>query len=283
VTVSRRALLSTTGGALVGVFGGAIPAYAAIRGIDHLPIVFKELEPAILAYRDLGFTVVPGGDLPSGTHNALIAFADGAYIELIAFKRPNDQHPWWGVAQAGGGLVDFCMATDDIASDIQAFREAGVTMNDPVPGGRTRPDGYKLSWVVASAPKPFRFQAPFLIQDHTPREERTGRETSHPNGVTGVAGITVATDDVARVRGWWSPVLRQPGVEIQRGDIGAAGVRLMAGPHALDFLGPRDASSPISTWVTARGPSPYAMTLKTGSGNTGPLDEMKAGARIIIV
>jgi hypothetical protein len=29
--------------------------------------MFKELEPAILAYRDLGFTVVPGGELPVGT------------------------------------------------------------------------------------------------------------------------------------------------------------------------------------------------------------------------
>src|SRR5438874_5895943 len=167
--ISRRTFLATTCGAALVVLSAPTCAYAAIRGIDHLVIMLKELEPAILAYRDLGFTVVPGGEHPVGTHNALVAFADGSYLELIAFKRPNDQHRWWGVAQGGGGFIDFCMATDDLAADIQAFRDAGVKMSDPSAGGRARPDGYKLSWVSASAPKPFVYQAPFLIQDHTPR------------------------------------------------------------------------------------------------------------------
>src|SRR6202011_4723456 len=109
-----------------------------------------------------------------------------------------------------------------------------------------RLDGYRLAWLVAQGPKPFMFQAPFLIHDQTPREERIGKETRHPNGVTGVAGITVATDDVARVRGWWSPVLAQPGSEIERADIDAAGGRCTAGRHALDFVAPRNSSGPVA-------------------------------------
>jgi hypothetical protein len=175
------------------------------------------------------------------------------------------------------------MATDDLAGDIQAFRNAGVNMGDPITGGRARPDGYTLSWVVAAAPKPFAFQVPFLIQDRTPREERIGKQTSHSNGVTGVVSITVATDDAARVRSWWSPVLRQPGVEIERGDIAATGVRFMAEPHALDLVLPRDAGSPLTAWLRERGPSPYAITLKTSSGKSRSLDEAKAGARITLV
>jgi hypothetical protein len=93
----------------------------------------------------------------------------------------------------------------------------------------------------------------------------------------------VATDDVARVRGWWSPVLRQPGVEIQRSDIGAAGVRFMAGPHALDFVSPQNGSSAIEGCLKNRGPSPYAIALKTSSGKIGPLDETKSGTRIMLV
>jgi hypothetical protein len=245
--------------------------------------MLKELEPAISAYRDLGFTVVPGGEHPAGTHNALVAFADGAYLELIAFKRPNDQHRWWDVAQAGGGFIDFCMAADDLAAAIQAFRSANVSMSDPVSGSRVRPDGYRVAWLIAAAPKPFTFQAPFLIQDQTPREERIGKETSHSNGVTGIAGITVAADDVARVRGWWSPVLRQPGSEIERADISAAGVRFTAGSHAIDFVAPKNASSPVTGWLKARGPFPYAIALKTSGGKTGLLDETKAGTRIALV
>jgi hypothetical protein len=281
--VSRRAFLASTGGAALVALGGATPAHAAIRAIDHLPIMFKELEPAIAAYRELGFTVVPGGEHPAGTHNAIVTFADGSYLELIAFKRPNEQHRWWGPGQAGGGFIDFCMATDDLVADVRAFRDAGVKMGDPVAGGRVRPDGYKLSWVVASAPKSYGFEVPFLIDDRTPREARIGKETNHPNGVTGVASITVATDDVARVRGWWSPVLRQPGVEIKRGDIDAAGVRFMAGPHALDFVSPNSPGSPLTAWLRERGPSPYAMALKTRAQKSHSLDEAKANARITLV
>jgi len=283
LVMSRRTFLASTGAATLATLGGPTPAHAAIRGIDHLVIMVMDLEPAIIAYRELGFTVAPGGEHPGGTHNALVAFADGSYLELIAFKRPNDEHRWWGVAQAGGGFIDFCMATDDLAGDIQAFRHAGVNMGDPITGGRARPDGYTLSWVVAAAPRPFAFQVPFLIQDRTPREERIGKQTNHANGVTGLASITVATNDVAKVRGWWSPVLRQPGIGIERGDIDATGVRFMAGPHAIDFVSPRNAASPLTAWLRERGPSPYAMTLKTDGHKSGSLDETKARTRISLV
>ncbi len=165
--LSRRAFL-TTGGAALAVLSGPTAALATMRSIDHLSIAFKELEPAILAYRDLGFTVVPGGENPSfGTHNALVAFADGSYLELLAFTRPNEQHRWWSAAQSGG-LIDFCMATDDLAADILAFRDAGVKMGDPGASGRERPDGYRLSWVIASAPKPFMFQRRFSSRTTRP-------------------------------------------------------------------------------------------------------------------
>ena len=99
---SRRAFLATTGCTAITALSGVSPAHAAMRGIDHLPIMFNELESAVIAYRELGFAVVPGGEHPVGTHNALVAFADGSYLELIAFMRPNEQHRWWAVAQAGG-------------------------------------------------------------------------------------------------------------------------------------------------------------------------------------
>ncbi len=58
--ISRRAFLSTAGSGALTLLSGQQPANAALRGIDHLTILFKELEPAIQAYRELGFTVVPG-------------------------------------------------------------------------------------------------------------------------------------------------------------------------------------------------------------------------------
>ena len=66
-----------------------------LTGIDHLVVVVPDLEAGIAAYEGLGFTVVRGGRHPVGTHNALMAFADGSYMELIAFYQPSPGHRWW--------------------------------------------------------------------------------------------------------------------------------------------------------------------------------------------
>src|SRR3984893_1523333 len=71
----------------------------ALQAIDHLVIMVPDLDAAVREYSKLGFAVVLGGSHPTRTHKALIAFADGAYIELIAFGRDNAQHRWWGIAR----------------------------------------------------------------------------------------------------------------------------------------------------------------------------------------
>lgn len=252
---------------------------AILNGIDHLVIVVPELEAAIASYRGLGFTVVPGGRHPIGTHNALIAFGDGAYLELIAFFEPNAQHRWYQRLEQGGGLIDFCLQTDDLAGDVGAFREAGVAIADPRPLSRVRPDGYELRWVL-SIPEAHAGVAPFLIEDETPRHERVPRATAHANGATGIRVVAVAVSDVPPVRRWYE---RAPGAKVapvERDDLAASGVRVTIGPHALDFVTPRSPDSPLAGWLAARGPSPYAADLTT-SRNTGPLPlERTLGARL---
>ncbi|PWU18002.1 MAG: VOC family protein [Candidatus Rokuibacteriota bacterium] len=257
-------------------------ASAILKGVDHLVIVVRELEAAIASYRGLGFTVVRGGRHPIGTHNALIAFADGAYLELIAFFEPNVQHRWFRCLQQGGGLIDFCLQTDDLAGDTGAFRAAGVLLADPRPLSRVRPDGYELRWVL-SIPDEHAGVAPFLIEDETPRAERVPRTTRHDNGVTGIQSVTVAVPDVAPVRRWYE---RVPGAKVgsvERADVNASGARVTMGSHILDFLSPRGPDSPLAGWLTTRGPSPYAADLTTSS-TTGPLPLDKTlAARLTLV
>src|SRR6202047_695861 len=95
-------------------------------GIDHVVIVVNELESAIASYSRAGFTVVRGGKHPIGSHNALIAFADASYLELIAFTNPDSGYPWQTALEKGSGIVDFCMSTDDLPADIDAIRRAGA-------------------------------------------------------------------------------------------------------------------------------------------------------------
>jgi catechol 2,3-dioxygenase-like lactoylglutathione lyase family enzyme len=253
-----------------------------LTGIDHLVVVVPDLETATATYAALGWTVVPGGRHPVGTHNALISFADGAYLELIAFYEPSPTHRWWAPLQQGGGLVDFCMQTDDLAADTAAFRRAGVDIDDPRPLTRVRPDGYTLRWVLSIPRGGHRGVAPFLIQDETPRAERVPRDTRHANGVTGIDTVTVAVDDVATVRRWYASVLGRPGQDVARDDLEAGGVRFTVGPHALEFVAPKGPRGPLGDWLRARGPSPWAASLTAPAGKkVGPLDPANTlGARL---
>jgi catechol 2,3-dioxygenase-like lactoylglutathione lyase family enzyme len=255
-----------------------------ITGIDHLVIAVKDLEAASRAYGELGFTVVPGGRHPVGTYNTLIAFADGSYIELIGFYRDNPDHRWWTARQWGGGLVDYCLQTDDLMGDTRAFRDAGVDIADPVSQSRVRPDGYQLRWVFSLARGPYRGVAPFLINDETPREERVPRETTHGNGVTGIGAVRIATDQLAAVAGWYTKATGQRGTAITSAETGSAGTRFMAGPHALEFLAPAQPGGVLAQWLGQRGASPYDATLITRSGKSGPLDTTRTmGARLSLI
>ena len=83
-----------------------------------------ELDELTAAFKSLGFNVVGGGRHPIGSYNRLIGLRDGAYIELLSFYEDSPQHYWWdAVHSRGGGLIDFCLQTDDIRADYAVLRK----------------------------------------------------------------------------------------------------------------------------------------------------------------
>src|SRR5687767_12800902 len=160
--------------------------------LDHIVILVNDLEAASADYGRLGFTVTPGGEHADGnSHNALIPFSDGAYIELIAFKRPPPPEHLFarGVAR-GEGMITYALLPDDIEADVAAAKARGLDLEGPYPGGRLRPDGVRLEWLTARAATP---DLPFLCADVTPRELRVpgGDAMRHENGVQAIAGVVV--------------------------------------------------------------------------------------------
>jgi catechol 2,3-dioxygenase-like lactoylglutathione lyase family enzyme len=233
-----------------------------IQGIDHLVVVVKDLDQTATHYRELGFTVIPGGQHPVGSHNALISFADGSYLELIAFYREAVDHRWWDPLSKGERLVDYCLQTDDLGGDTKKLKDAGVAINDPVPWSRKRPDGYELKWLLSLATGSHRGVAPFLIEDVTPRTERIPQEFKHSNGVTGIEKVTIAVADLAEIEQWYGGLLGKRGETTNDQHLAAEGVRFDAGPHVLEFLTPRDSASPLFDWLRRYGSSPYSAVLR---------------------
>lgn len=254
-----------------------------LTGIDHLVVVVRDLSVAAAGYTSLGFTVVPGGRHAVGTENALIGLQDGAYIELLAFFEAMETHRWWRPRERGGGLVDFCAATDDLPADLAALRSAGVEVDDPRPQTRTRPDGHVLRWKLAIPGERHRGRVPFLIDDETPRRERVPAATSHANHVTGLAALTIVVGDLAEARGWCERLLGT-GVDGNRDDLGALAYRVRIGPHTLEFVAPARPDSRLAPFLARHGPGPYAATLTAPTRVGHWLDETAAqGARLYVL
>ena len=174
-----------------------------LRMRDHVVRVVPDLSRAIDDHRGRGFTVTSGGEHTDGqTHNALISFADGSYLELVAFRdseRSRD-HRWWKHAVAGG-LADFALLSDDLTADLAALGE--LALGPPTEGGRTRPDGVRLRWRTARLTPPL----PFLIEDLTARELRVpaGTAARHARLVVGARDPAEAERGFATLRGRGAP------------------------------------------------------------------------------
>ncbi len=162
-----------------------------ISGIDHLVILVEALEAAAAGYEELGFRVTQGGEHADGlTRNALVPFADGTYLELVSFVDPADTRDnvwgWRPFIEKGGGLIDYCAASDDLAA-------VGFEVSGSDEGGRRMPDGTEIRWKSARMRQEGRVM-PFLIEDLTPRSLRIpgGKATEHLNGARGIARLLLA-------------------------------------------------------------------------------------------
>lgn len=161
--------------------------------LDHIIIAVDDLDTAIENYRALGFNAFYGGrHANTATHNALICFADGSYLELLA---PTGEPPLPGMADFsplllnGEGLTGYALLSHDLIADADELRARGALVGDVADGRRKRADGIELHWRTANVEGG---KSPFLIEDVTPRSLRVPDDLAsitHPNGVTGVAKL----------------------------------------------------------------------------------------------
>lgn len=255
--------------------------------LDHVVIAVADLDKAMSDYARLGFTVLRGGEHPGrGSHNALVVFADGAYLELIAFTRAVPEFRWWQVLdRAGEGFVDFALLPDDIDRVVATARARGFGIEAPEDGARARPDGVKLAWKMARAATS---DVPFLCGDVTPRALRVpeGAMRVHANGVVGVGEIVVAVADVAASAKRYAAYL---GATIDAGSSGAgtrrASLRLSGCTVTLvSPSGDGAEAKALETHLAHRGDGPCKLVFTGGSAaKPGMLDSaLTHGARLEI-
>lgn len=173
---------------------------------DHMVIAVADLEAAMSAYASLGFTVRYGGQHPGRrTHNALISFVEGNYLELIA-ERPglpptSDAREAWvrEAIQEGQALLTFALRSPNLAATVARCEERGLPFTTLQDGARKRPDGARIAWRAATPSLP---DLPFLIEDVSARDLRiseVGEDVTHANGAKGVRQVDLLARDAATV------------------------------------------------------------------------------------
>lgn len=254
-------------------------------GIDHVVIAVNDLDVASDNFRAAGFTVVPGGEHANGeTRNALVAFTDGSYFELIAWNDPATASttPWLERLQDGEGFVDFALRSADLNAEVERLRLEGLPTPDPVPGGRTRPDGQQVEWQTLRFDADTHPWLPFYCHSTNDRGLRvpSGEEATHDNGVTGIESITIGVTDLAAAERDFAIVA---GIEYESG---AQGNRreFAVGTTRVILEAPSADASDLAQVSSQRGNVPIALDLRTTSGEGGQLDlALTHGAPLTLV
>ena len=183
--------------------------------LDHVVLFVNNLEDAVDTFSQQGFTVTLGG-VNGPTHNALIAFANETYIELIALQShkkrvllrllrhlgllkllsPKKRNlntrllSWFSGSQ---GFTDICLRTVSLEAFASAPPETLGALTPIIAFKRQRPDGIRVSWRLAGA---IDLTQPFFIEDDTPLNYRIpdGSSRDHANGSLGITELITRSE-----------------------------------------------------------------------------------------
>ena len=189
--------------------------------LDHVVLFVDDLEDAVDTFSQHGFTVTPGG-VNGPTHNALIAFANETYIELIALQsrkkrlllrllgqlgllkvlRPKNRNlntrllSWFSGSQ---GFTDICLRVVSLEAFASTPPETLGALTPVTAFKRHRPDGLHVSWRLAGAVD---LMQPFFIEDDTPLNYRIpdGPSRRHANGSQGITELITRSEKLMRAK-----------------------------------------------------------------------------------
>jgi hypothetical protein len=241
-----------------------------ITGFDHFIILVNDLNTAIEAYRRLGFDARAGGEHPAfGSHNALVALADSAYLELVAFKDPaRAAKTFWGAGVAklcaGEGFGGYVLASNDLASDAVQLKQRALHIGEPSAGSRIRPDGQGVAWHIALFDNSPVGVLPFLIQDDTPRDLRIEPAKEGLGSRARVKEAIVAVKDAETARAAYGALFAEQ-IEPTRvknvgGDV--LGYRVALAWGSIVLAHPVRRGNALADQLAQRGEGLYALTLE---------------------
>jgi hypothetical protein len=255
--------------------------------VDHITVAGKDLSAMRQRLAAVGLTSEYGGKHTNrATEMAIVSFPDGSYLELIGVQPDPDPkmvalHPWAKFLNGAGEPCGWAARADQLQDQVKRLRATGVSVEDPTPGARRRPDGVLLQWETAQVGKEGNGAFfPFLIHDVSKRELRAfpGGKPNAPDiaGVSrvfvGVRDLNSAVDRYRKAYGFAAPRLK---------DDAAFGAKLASFDGTLVVLAaPLDAKGWLADRIARLGEAPCAFVLRRKAATITWYDTQALGWRL---
>jgi acyl dehydratase/catechol 2,3-dioxygenase-like lactoylglutathione lyase family enzyme len=197
----------------------------AVKGIDHVVVVVKDIDQAETAWKRLGFAVQPRGfHSRLGTANHLMIFGDN-YFELIGVVEPNEFNTARRemLAKSGEGLANAALRTDSADVAHKAWTEAGLQPDAVLEfdreveiSGRKERAAFRT---VRLGTKRAKLLGYFVCEHRTPQFVYRPEWAQHPNGVKALAGAVVIAEDPFLDEDYVTRVFGAKSVKREDGDL----------------------------------------------------------------
>jgi len=197
----------------------------AVKGIDHVVVVVKDIGQAETAWQRLGFAVQPRGfHSRLGTANHLMIFGDN-YFELIGVVEPNEFNASRRemLAKSGEGLANAALRTDSADVAHKAWTDAGLQPDQVLEfdreveiSGRKERAAFRT---VRLGTKRAKLLGYFVCEHRTPQFVYRPEWAQHPNGVKALAGAVVIAEDPFLDEDYVTRVFGAPSVKRVDGDL----------------------------------------------------------------
>jgi hypothetical protein len=152
-------------------------------------------------FKSYGLPAEYGGVHDNGlTHNGVICFDDGSYIELLGLYDESRSPRREALMRNDVGPCGWAIEASSIKTEIEAYARRGAVTDVPFSMSRVVPSGEGAEWKVSFIGKYGPGQSlPFIIEDTTPRERRI-RPTSANSGteLVGILRVIIGVDDLDR-------------------------------------------------------------------------------------
>ncbi|MBI5302207.1 MAG: VOC family protein [Chloroflexi bacterium] len=242
-----------------------------LTGFDHFIVLVNDLNAAMESFRRLGFDARAGGEHPTfGSHNALVALADGTYLELVAFKNPAlAEKSFWrdGVrrVRAGEGFGGFVLGANDLANDVAQLAACGLKYDAPQAGARVRLDGQRVEWHTAMFGGLPTGALPFLIQDDTPRALRIEPPSDGLGSRARAKEVVVVVKNLAAERDHYSALLGVEPKRVHNKQTDVEGYRFALDWGSIVVARPTRGGNTMTEQLDRRGEGLFALALQVDS------------------